>query len=587
MALTEDIAVRIGLDPRALSAGTRAVLRDLNSIKKSVRGVGDGFKAIGGAFSQFTKTASIAVGAATATGAALFGLAKAGSAAADAAGKTAQQLGLTVREFGRLEFAATQGGVSTEEFQSGLIRLNKTIADARQGVGLGANQFAALNIRLRDSKGRALGVSQIVNQLADRFAKLPDGVAKTAAAYNIFGRAGAKLIPLLNSGSRGIREVGDQAEALGIVFTDAQAKIGENFNDALARTTKGVTGLRNQIGLLIAPDLTRIFDDITNAIIRNRKEIITLAVNGYKFARQAVLDLFNAFAGNDAKVSQKWALEFRDTVLGVIETVRGLFNKIIIPLSNQLTELFKNIANGLNEAFGTKLTGAEVALGAFVFNVLGGFQAMGGALLIFNGILGITSGLFSTFATVIGGLVGGLAAIVGWPIALGAAFVVAGGLIFTFWDELKAAAFNAYEFITGIFGKLFSLFATAKDFVGGFTGSKESGSIDLQKRAGGGVVRGRGGSRSDSNLVAVSNGEYVVRAAAVQKFGTSFMDMINAGRMPAFADGGSVALQPINLTLPGVGQFEMAAKTDVSQNLIKAMRAAGRRTPGNSPSWKR
>ncbi|MFE7804022.1 hypothetical protein ACFU51_05010 [Streptomyces sp. NPDC057430] len=48
---------------------------------------------------------------------------------------------------------------------------------------------------------------------------------------------------------------------------------------------------------------------------------------------------------------------------------------------------------------------------------------------------------------------------------------------------------------------------------------------------GGGPVRGPGTSTSDSILTRLSNGEFVVRAAAVQQYGIPFLDDVNQGRL--------------------------------------------------------
>lgn len=58
--------------------------------------------------------------------------------------------------------------------------------------------------------------------------------------------------------------------------------------------------------------------------------------------------------------------------------------------------------------------------------------------------------------------------------------------------------------------------------------------------AGGGKVTGPGTGTSDSILARLSNGEYVLRAAAVRQYGTAILDRMNGLQMPAFADGGLV-----------------------------------------------
>jgi LysM repeat protein len=58
--------------------------------------------------------------------------------------------------------------------------------------------------------------------------------------------------------------------------------------------------------------------------------------------------------------------------------------------------------------------------------------------------------------------------------------------------------------------------------------------------AAGGKVTGPGTGTSDSIAARVSNGEYIMRAAAVSRFGTGFMDAINRGILPGFSTGGQV-----------------------------------------------
>ena len=58
--------------------------------------------------------------------------------------------------------------------------------------------------------------------------------------------------------------------------------------------------------------------------------------------------------------------------------------------------------------------------------------------------------------------------------------------------------------------------------------------------ASGGKVRGPGGPKSDSIPAMLSNGEYVIQASSVDKYGPELMDTINAGK---YADGGIVGFK--------------------------------------------
>lgn len=77
-------------------------------------------------------------------------------------------------------------------------------------------------------------------------------------------------------------------------------------------------------------------------------------------------------------------------------------------------------------------------------------------------------------------------------------------------------------------------------------GAVQVGIITAQKFAAGGLFRGKGGPQDDKNLAYISDGEYIVNAAATKRF-QPILDAINFGKnvtaMPklAYADGGMVS----------------------------------------------
>lgn len=62
----------------------------------------------------------------------------------------------------------------------------------------------------------------------------------------------------------------------------------------------------------------------------------------------------------------------------------------------------------------------------------------------------------------------------------------------------------------------------------------------LPGKAEGGLILGPGSGTSDSILMRGSNGEFVVRAAAVRRYGVDFLNRVNREQLPRYADGGLV-----------------------------------------------
>lgn len=97
----------------------------------------------------------------------------------------------------------------------------------------------------------------------------------------------------------------------------------------------------------------------------------------------------------------------------------------------------------------------------------------------------------------------------------------------------------------------------------------------IEGYATGGRVTGMGGPKEDKVLARLSPGEYVINAATVSKFGSSFFDQINSGKMPGFAGGGAVeawlggGLAEVGSAgaVPGLGQVVSIIATII--NLFK------------------
>jgi hypothetical protein len=249
------LSVKIGADTKDLTKGLSAAKGEINGLDSSIKNMLPSIKQIA------------VVGAAAAT--ALAVMVKRAIDTADNMGKAAQKVGVTTEELSKLEFAAKLANVSSGELQSSLMRLTKGMSDAAQGTGEAQKGFSALGIQVKSSDGSLKSSTQVMEEVADRFAGMKDGAEKTALAISIFGRAGANMIPLLNGGSKAIREAGDELERMGGVVTADAARNAQMFNDNLARLSKTVSSIAYSIAENILPVLVEFSNRVMVAINAN------------------------------------------------------------------------------------------------------------------------------------------------------------------------------------------------------------------------------------------------------------------------------------------------------------------------------
>ena len=102
----------------------------------------------------------------------------------------------------------------------------------------------------------------------------------------------------------------------------------------------------------------------------------------------------------------------------------------------------------------------------------------------------------------------------------------------------------------------------------------QAGGGDVPAFASGGRINGPGSGTSDSILARVSNGEYIVKAAAVNHYGAGLLSRINNMQIPRFASGGQVGGRSgstVNLSLNG-NSYAMQTSQDVATALTEAVR---------------
>lgn len=170
----------------------------------------------------------------------------------DQMGHAAQRLGITAESMSRLRYAATQSDATFEQLEQGLHRLG-------QSTVTNAALFDRLGIATRDSAGNMRASDALFKDVADRFAAMPAGIEKTNLAIALFGRElGPRLLPTLNNGADGLRELGDEAERFGRVVTDEAAASAILFNDNLSKLTEAGTGLVHVFGNAVIPAIARL-----------------------------------------------------------------------------------------------------------------------------------------------------------------------------------------------------------------------------------------------------------------------------------------------------------------------------------------
>ncbi|PSJ55760.1 hypothetical protein [Pseudaminobacter soli (ex Li et al. 2025)] len=355
-----------------------------------------------------------------AAGVAMVALARNSALTVTEAGKAAASAGLQIDAYGRLAFAAEAAYVSQSDFQAGMNRLNKELGAALAGNKASADKFKMLGIAIRDANGKIRPTEAIVRDLARAFARMPDSARKSALAMEFFGKSGASLIPFLNQGADGLKELADKAERLGIVFSPDQLKIGDALRTALDDMGTAVKAARVQLGLLFAPGVTRAANSLRDMIVKNRQAMLDFVSRAVEPATILIKDFVSALTGRDADVQNKWIIDWRDGIIQFGKDAYNVANSVVLPAFKAIHGAATGVTEAINKLFGTNLTGGQLLIGASLLNLIGGFKLLRSGIMLAVEAIALLARVFwaNPWASVIVGI-GTL--IAGWATQTGEA----------------------------------------------------------------------------------------------------------------------------------------------------------------------
>ena len=187
----------------------------------------------------------------------------------------AQKTGISAEALQEWGYAASQNSSSLDEMSMGMTKLSRGLYAMKGGAGPLADAFKMLGISLNDPAVKSKDLDKILMTIASRFAEMPDGPKKTAAAMGIFGKSGASLIPTLNQGAAGLNALKKRVRDLGGVIDGKAVGALDNLGDSLDDTKVAIQGLKNRAIIALVPMLQKTVNGFLAWVQANKDLIAT------------------------------------------------------------------------------------------------------------------------------------------------------------------------------------------------------------------------------------------------------------------------------------------------------------------------
>ncbi len=217
------------------------------------------------------EAAGLAIGVAlTAAGTAAIAMANSSIDALAKLDDMTQKTGSSVEQLSKIQQTAGAFGQSFEEVDSAISKLAKGMATVDSETNKTNKALAALGLSARDATGAMQDPAKLFTDIAKKLQDYQDGASKAALMTDLFGKAGANLLPFMNDLAENVDKfTGATAESA------AQAA---HFQDQLGLARQQTASLAQSITADLLPAMNRFLE--TMAVVKQTSIIGWLTTSG-------------------------------------------------------------------------------------------------------------------------------------------------------------------------------------------------------------------------------------------------------------------------------------------------------------------
>jgi len=287
--------------------------------------------------------AGIAAGAGVAAGG-LTALANKTAEYADDIDKTSMKMGTSKKALQEWRYVAGQVGVSQEQMDKGLERLNQRVGMAANGNKKYSDALAQLGFSQDEIKNGTVSTDEAMMRSIDTLNKMESSSEKSALAQELFGTKMARdLMPAIEAGTVSIEDLRKEANDMGMVMGDKAIKSSVKYADTVDKLKNTFGGLSRQIGTAVMP----IIQSFLDWILKHMPQIKSTVKTVFSVIGKVVRGFIDVI-----QLTIKW---LKDMFSGNKETLEGMKDKFmeIMPKLREFAEnAFKKIIDVAKTMYG-------------------------------------------------------------------------------------------------------------------------------------------------------------------------------------------------------------------------------------------
>ena len=224
---------------------------EMGRAQASTSSFASGLNAVGTAASLVAeKTRAMSMAAAGALGA-LAALGLSGAKQADDLATLSQQLGVSTDTLQRWKYAAAGTDVDFSTM-TGAVKQMKKHLDDTSGV------WDRIGVKVKDASGNYRAIEDIFNDSVQALSRIDNETQRDIESMAIFGRSADELAGILDDGGAKMRQMGDEADRLGLIMPEENVQALADINEQLDIMKAQISAALVDLALPIMQALTPI-----------------------------------------------------------------------------------------------------------------------------------------------------------------------------------------------------------------------------------------------------------------------------------------------------------------------------------------
>ena len=152
------------------------------------------------------------------------------------------------------DYAAPLIDTDAETIKGAMTKITTAMGEAANGSEAAQEKFAELGVSIEDEMtGGLRSAEDVFYDVVDALGQMQSGAERDAAAMALMGKSAQELNPLINAGSKALKEYGDEARTTGYILDSQQIKKLGEVDDAYQKLQLQIEANRKQLAADFAP----------------------------------------------------------------------------------------------------------------------------------------------------------------------------------------------------------------------------------------------------------------------------------------------------------------------------------------------